>query len=52
VDFGDRIGIAAAGTGSNGQSRLYVHYTWNNVEGISNGVLQPDPNNTLVVFPY
>jgi hypothetical protein len=52
VDYGDRIGIAAAGTGSKGQSRLYVHYTWNNVAGISNGVPQPDPNNTLVVFPY
>jgi hypothetical protein len=52
VDFGDRMGIAAAGTGSKGQSRLYVHYTWNNVAGISNGVPQPDPNNTLVVFPY
>jgi hypothetical protein len=52
VDFGDRIGIAAAGTGAKGQSRVYVHYTWNNVAGISNGVSQPDSNNTLVPFSY
>jgi hypothetical protein len=52
VDFGDRIGIAAAGTGTPGQSRVYVHYTWNNVAGISNGISQPDANNTLVPFSY
>lgn len=52
VDFGDRIGIAAAGTGTKGQSRVYVHYTWNNVFGVSGGTLQPDPNNTLVRFSY
>jgi hypothetical protein len=52
VDFGDRIGLAAAGTGTTGQSRVYVHYTWNNVFGISNGTKQPDPNNTLVPFSY
>jgi hypothetical protein len=52
VDYGDRIGLAAAGTGTKGQSRLYVHYTWNSVPGISNGVSQPDSNNTLVPFSY
>ncbi|HET9409568.1 MAG TPA: hypothetical protein VFO39_20170 [Candidatus Sulfotelmatobacter sp.] len=52
TDFGDRIGIAAAGTGTKGQSRVYVHYTWNNVFGTSSGTQQPDQNNTLVQFSY
>jgi len=52
IDFGDSIGLAVAGTGTKGQSRVYVHYTWNNVFGISNGTEQPDPNNTLVPFSY
>jgi hypothetical protein len=52
INFGDYIGLAAAGTGSPGQSKVYVHYTWNNVFGISNGTSQPDPNNTLLLFSY
>jgi len=52
INFGDYIGLAAAGTGSQGQSKVYVHYTWNNAFGISNGTEQPDPNNTLLVFSY
>jgi hypothetical protein len=52
VNFGDRIGLAVSGTGTTGQSRVYVHYTWNNVFGISNNTKQPDPNNTLVPFTY
>jgi len=52
IDFGDYIGLAAAGSGSKGQSKVYVHYTWNNVFGISNGTSQPDPNNTLLLFSY
>jgi len=52
VDYGNRIGLAATGTGTKGQSRLYVHYTWNSVPGISNGISQPDSNNTLVPFSY
>lgn len=52
VDFGDYIGLAVAGTGTKGQSKVYVHYTWNNVFGISNGTEQPDPDNTLVSFSY
>ncbi|HXW89680.1 MAG TPA: hypothetical protein VEK33_03965 [Terriglobales bacterium] len=52
VDVGDYIGLAVAGTGTKGQSKVYVHYTWNNVFGISNGTEQPDPNNTLVPFSY
>ena len=52
INFGDYIGLAAAGTGNKGQSKVYVHYTWNNVFGISNGTSQPDPNNTLFLFSY
>ncbi len=52
INFGDYIGLAVAGTGTKGQSKVYVHYTWNNVFGISNGTEQPDPSNTLVRFAY
>jgi hypothetical protein len=52
IDFGDRIGLAAAGTGIAGQSKVYVHYTWNNVFGIFNGTAQPDQNNTLLGLSY
>jgi hypothetical protein len=52
INFGDYIGLAVEGTGTKGQSKVYVHYTWNNVFGISNGTNQPDPNNTLVPFSY
>jgi hypothetical protein len=52
INFGDYIGLAVRGTGTKGQSKVYVHYTWNNVFGISNGTSQPDPNNTLVPFSY
>ena len=51
-DVGLQIGLASAGTGTTGQSKLYVHYTWNNVFGISNGTKQPDQNNTLIPFSY
>jgi hypothetical protein len=52
VNFGDRIGLAAAGTGTAGQSKIYVHYTWNNVFGMYNGIGQPDQNNTLLGSSY
>ena len=52
INFGDYIGLASAGTGSKAQSKIYVHYTWNNVFGISNGTQQPDQNNTLLLFSY
>ena len=52
IDFGDRIGLAAAGTGTAGQSKVYVHYTWTNVPGMFNGTLQPDQNNTLLGVSY
>jgi hypothetical protein len=52
INFGDRIGLAAAGTGTAGQSKAYVHYTWNNVFGAFNGTSQPDQNNTLLDLSY
>jgi hypothetical protein len=52
IDFGDRLGLAVAGTGTLGQSRAYIHYTWNNVFGTYNGISQPDQNNTLLSVSY
>ena len=52
INFGDRIGLAAAGTGTAGQSEVYVHYTWNNVFGTFVGTSQPDQNNTLLSAAY
>jgi hypothetical protein len=52
IDFGDRIGLAAAGTGTGGQSKVYVHYTWNSVFGTFSGTAQPDQNNTLLSLSY
>jgi hypothetical protein len=50
--FGDRIGIAALGTGIAGQSTAYVSFTWNSVAGTYNGVSSPDVNNHLTTFQY
>jgi hypothetical protein len=52
INFGDRIGLAAAGTGTAGQNKVYVHYTWNNVFGTFSGTSQPDQNNTLLGLSY
>jgi hypothetical protein len=52
IDFGDRLGLAAAGTGTAGQSKVYMHYTWNNVFGNFDGTSQPDQNNTLLGLSY
>jgi hypothetical protein len=52
ISFGNRIGLAAAGTGTAGHSKVYVHYTWNNVFGTFNGTAQPDQNNTLTGASY
>ena len=52
INFGDQIGLAAAGTGTAGQSKVYVHYTWNNVFGTFSGSAQPDQNNTLLGLSY
>jgi hypothetical protein len=50
--FGDRLGVASAGTGVAGDSRAYVGFTWNSVAGTYNGVLNPDTNNQLTRFTY
>lgn len=50
--FGDRLGLAAAGTGTAGQSHAYVGFTWNSVFGTYGGVASADVNNHLTVFSY
>jgi hypothetical protein len=50
--FGDRIGIAATGTGIAGESTAYVSFTWTSVAGTYNGVSSPDVNNHLTTFQY
>lgn len=53
TNFGSQIGIAVAGTGAAGQSKVYVHYTSNVINGIyNNGITAPDKNNTLVSVSY
>jgi hypothetical protein len=50
--FGDRIGIAAGGSGIAGQSHAYVGFTSNNVSGVYSGVNSPDINNHLTRLDY
>jgi hypothetical protein len=50
--LGDRIGLAAAGTGTSGQSHAYVGFTWNSVFGTYGGVSSADTNNHLSAFQY
>ncbi len=50
--FGDRIGIAATGTGVAGQSRAYISFTWDSVGGTYDGVPSKDVNNHLTTFQY
>jgi hypothetical protein len=50
--FGDHLGVAARGTGTDGQSRAYIHSTLNNIQGTYNGVQVPEPNNHLSRFDY
>jgi len=52
INFGAQIGLAAAGTGTAGQSKVYVHFTWNNVFGTFNGTSQADQNNTLLGLSF
>jgi hypothetical protein len=52
VGLGDRIGLAAAGTGTAGQSHAYVGFTWNSVFGTYSGVALPDANNHLTFLQY
>jgi hypothetical protein len=50
--FGDRIGLAAGGSGTLGQSHAYVGFTWNSVFGRYGGVPMPDMNNHLTLLQY
>jgi hypothetical protein len=50
--FGDRLGLAAAGTGTDGQSRAYIGFTWNSVFGTYGGVPSADVNNHLTKLEY
>ena len=50
--FGDRIGLAVSGSGSQGGSRAYVGFTWNTVPGVYGGVPSADVNNHLTAFSY
>jgi hypothetical protein len=52
LGLGDRIGLAAAGTGTAGQSHAYVGFTWNSVFGTYGGVSLPDMNNHLTFLQY
>ncbi len=50
--FGIAIGVAARGTGVDGQSRAYVHYTYHNIQGIYHDVQVLEPNNHLSRLDY
>lgn len=50
--FGDRIGLAAGGTGAAGQSHAYVGFTWNSVFGTYAGVPMPEMNNHVTRLQY
>jgi hypothetical protein len=50
--FGAYIGVAARGTGTNGQSTAYVHYTYNNFQALYHGMHVPEPNNHLSRLDY
>jgi hypothetical protein len=50
--FGNRIGLAAAGTGTAGQSRAYITFTWNSVFGTYGSVTMPEMNNHLTLLQY
>jgi hypothetical protein len=52
LGLGDRIGLAAAGTGTAGQSHAYVGFTWNSVFGTYGGMVLPDMNNHLTFLQY
>ena len=50
--FGERMGVAAAGSGNAGGSRAYIGFTWNSVSGDYGGVSSPDVNNHLIILSY
>jgi len=49
---GNYLGIAAGGTGTAGQSVVYIHFTGSIADGIYNGVTFPVINNLLTRFQY
>lgn len=49
---GTYLGLAAAGTGQAGQSRVYIHFTGSVTPGTYNGVAFFVPNNILTNFQY
>jgi len=51
-NFGDRLGLAAAGSGASGGSRAYVGFTWNSVPAVYAGAISADVNNHLTLFSY
>jgi hypothetical protein len=52
LGLGDRIGLAAAGTGKAGQSHAYVGFTWNGIFGTYGATALPDMNNHLTFLQY
>lgn len=50
--YGQHLGLAAAGTGSVGQSHAYVGFTWNSVQGSYVGSNNNDINNHITRFDY
>ena len=52
LGFGDRLALAASGTGESGQSRAYVGFTWDSVFGTYNGISSVDVNNHLTNLQY
>ena len=46
------MGVMARGSGAMGESRAYVHFTFNNIQGIYNGIKMPDANNHLGRVDY
>jgi hypothetical protein len=52
AQFTDYLGLAARGTGADGQSRAYVHHTAHNVQGTYGGIPVPESNNHLSRLDY
>ena len=50
--YGNHLGLAAAGTGTAGQSHAYVAFTSNSVQGDYVGTTNPDINNHLTRFDF
>ena len=46
------IGVMARGSGADGDSRAYIHFIFNSVQGTYNGIKVPDANNHLGRVDY